>query len=191
MAEMCLHRTRADQVLPVFRRLVELAPTPQALLLREDEAREIMRPLGLRWRGDNILKVARQLVDRWGGVVPESSLGLRSLPGVGDYVAGAVLCFAFGRRAVLVDTNTERIVGRVRGDPRVRRAQMRMDLHDLAGRDGPDRDFNFALLDLGALVCRAARPHCPDCPLRQVCATGSGRPVTSIGALRSGLRSEA
>jgi A/G-specific adenine glycosylase len=110
---------------------------------------------------------------------------------VGDYVAGAVLCFAFGRRAVLVDTNTERIVGRVRGDPRVRRAQMRMDLHDLAGREGPDRDFNFALLDLGALVCRAAGPRCPECPLRQVCATGSGRPATSIGALRSGLRPEA
>jgi A/G-specific adenine glycosylase len=190
MAEMCLHRTRADQVLPVYRRLVELAPTPAALLLRADEAREVMRPLGLRWRVDNILRVARDLVDRCGGAVPDSSLGLRSLPGVGDYVAGAVLCFAFGRRAVLVDTNTERIVGRIRGDPRVRRTQMRMDLHDLAGRVGPDRDFNFALLDLGALVCRAGEPRCPGCPIRQVCATGSGRSATAIGALHDGLRPE-
>ncbi len=191
MAEMCLHRTRADQVVPVFQRLVELAPTPDALLLRVNEARDVMKPLGLRWRGENIVRVARELVERWGGVVPESSLGLRSLPGVGDYVAGAVLCFAFSRRAVLLDTNTERIVGRVRGDPRVRRAQMRMDLHDLAGRDGPDRDFNLALLDLGALVCRPATPRCPECPLRQVCATGTGRSATSIGTLRSGLHPEA
>ena len=138
----------------MYRRLVELAPTPAALILRADEAREVMRPLGLRWRVDNILRVARDLVDRCGGAVPDSSLGLRSLPGVGDYVAGAVLCFAFGRRAVLVDTNTERIVGRIRGNPRVRRTQMRMDLHDLAGRAGPDRDFNFA----------PARPRRPGLP---------------------------
>jgi len=190
MAEMCLHRTRADQVLPVYRRLVGLAPTPAALVARSDEAREAMRPLGLRWRADNILAVARDLVERFDGTVPKSSLELRGLPGVGDYVAGAVLCFAFGRRAALLDVNTERIVGRIRGQGQVRRTQMRLDLYDLAGREGPDGQFNYALLDLGALACRPARPRCDQCPLRVVCATGSGRPATAIGALRPALSSQ-
>ena len=188
MAEMCLRRTRADQVLPVYNRLVEMAPTPGALLERIDEARAVMQHLGLRWRANNILALASELETHFGGTVPSSSLALRSLPGVGDYVANAVICFAFDRRAVLLDTNTERIMGRVRGATDTSRAQTRMDLCDLAGRQGPDSHFNYALLDLGALVCRAARPDCAQCPVREGCATGSGRSVSSVAVLHPELR---
>ncbi|MGH7641460.1 MAG: DNA (cytosine-5-)-methyltransferase [Candidatus Dormibacteria bacterium] len=187
IAEMCLHRTRADQVVPVYQRLVRLAPTPRALLVNADAARRAMQPLGLWWRVRNILDVARVLQERFEGVVPSTSLELRSLPGVGDYVAGAVLCFAFGRRAVLLDTNTERIVGRVRGGPRGRRMQMRLDLYDLAGQEGPDRDFNYALLDLGALVCRPEHPDCSRCPIGRACATGSDMAASALGVLRPEL----
>jgi len=110
------------------------------------------------------------------------------MPGVGDYVAGAVLCFAFGRRTVLLDANMERIGTRLRGS-KVGRMQMRMDLYDLAGRDGPDRDFNYALLDLGALVCGPVRPDCANCPLSAVCATGSGKSASAIGVLRPAIGS--
>jgi DNA (cytosine-5)-methyltransferase 1 len=175
MAEMCLHRTRADQVLPVYLHLVTLSPEPRDLIARENEARDAMRSLGLRWRADNIIAVARELVQRFTGAVPSTSAELRTLPGVGDYVANAVLCFAFNRRAVLLDTNTERIVSRIRGATATRRMQMRTDLYDLAGRRGPDHEFNFALLDLGALVCRAGRPDCAGCPVRRFCATGGKR----------------
>jgi DNA (cytosine-5)-methyltransferase 1 len=175
MAEMCLHRTRADQVAPVFERLRELAPTPEAMVDNEAECRAAMLSLGLRWRAENIIRVARVLVEQPGGRVPDTELGLRSLPGVGDYVAQAVLCFAFGRRAVLLDTNTARIVGRVTGRDDARRWQVRLDLHRLAGAAGPDAAFNYALLDLGALACPAGRPHCERCPLRPLCATATGR----------------
>ena len=173
MAEMCLHRTRADQVVPVYQDLVTLAPTPAELLANAPAARRAMRSLGLNWRVENILAVARTLVRDHGGQVPQTSLALRGLPGVGDYVANAVLCFASGRRAVLLDTNTERIVARIRGGAAPRRAQMRMDLYHLAGRAGPNAEFNYALLDLGALVCRATGPTCSQCPVRSACATGS------------------
>jgi A/G-specific adenine glycosylase len=53
-----------------------------------------------------------------------------------------------------------------------RRWQLRLDLHQLAGEAGPDAAFNFALLDLGALVCRAGTPRCGACPARRLCATG-------------------
>ena len=174
MAEMCLHRTRADQVAPVFTKLRRLAPTPERMVAEADRALETMVSLGLRWRAENIVEVARMLSDRFDGRVPETELELRSLPGVGDYVAQAVLCFGFGKRAVLVDTNTVRITGRVFEREDGRRWQLRLDLYRLAGAAGPDAAFNYALLDLGALVCRASIPLCGECPVRSHCATGEG-----------------
>ncbi len=171
MAEVCLHRTRADQVRPVYEALAELAPTPAAMVRNARKAQAAMRSLGLKWRADNMVRIARVLVKDYGGEVPCDSLALRQLPGVGDYVANAVLTFGFGRRTVLLDTNTMRIVGRVRGhEDAPLRWQLRLDLHSLAGRDGPDAAFNYALLDLGAQFCRARSPLCNDCPVARHCA---------------------
>jgi DNA (cytosine-5)-methyltransferase 1 len=176
MAEICLHRTRADQVAPVYEALLRIAPTPAAMVEHADNALEVMRSLGLNWRAENIIAIARILVDEHHGHVPDTELGLRMLPGVGDYVAQAVLCFGFGRRTILMDTNTMRIMGRLHGrDLANRRWQLRLDLHRLAGIEGPDAEFNYALLDLGALACRAGAPRCDRCPLREHCATGRGR----------------
>ena len=177
MAEMCLHRTRADQVVPVFRSLRRLAPTPQAMVDNREEALAAMRSLGLRWRAEGIIATAEALVSQHGGAVPEDELQLRSLPGVGDYVAQAVRCFGFGRRAVLVDTNTQRITSRLNARDSTRRWQIRLDLYRLAGAQGPDAEFNYALLDLGALVCRAGQPRCEECPVRRHCAHAGGAPV--------------
>ena len=176
MAEMCLHRTRADQVVPVFESLRRLAPTPEAMVNRREESLDAMRSLGLRWRAKGIIATAETLVRDHSGVVPDDELMLRSLPGVGDYVAQAVLCFGFGRRAVLVDTNTHRITARLNGREVTRRWQIRLDLYRLAGARGPDAEFNYALLDLGALVCRAGEPRCGECPVRRHCSHGSGAP---------------
>jgi DNA (cytosine-5)-methyltransferase 1 len=169
MAEVCLHRTRADQARPVYEALADIAPTPEAMLVRPDETLEAMHSLGLRWRAENIVRIAQVLVDEHGGHVPSDEFALRQLPGVGDYVANAVITFGFRRRAVIVDTNTERIVGRVRGREKTPRWQLRLDLHELAGRAGPDASFNYALLDLGALVCGARQPLCTVCPVRASC----------------------
>jgi DNA (cytosine-5)-methyltransferase 1 len=176
MAEMCLHRTRADQVRPVFDALLRIAPTPADMVANADRALAAMRSLGLRWRAENIVHVAEALVDLFDGEVPDDDLELQLLPGVGDYVSHAVRCFGFGRRAVLLDTNTMRIVGRLHGRDAARRWQLRLDLHRLAGGPGPDAEFNYALLDLGALVCRPTNPQCGVCPLRGRCAMGSGAP---------------
>jgi DNA (cytosine-5)-methyltransferase 1 len=173
MAEMCLRRTRADQVEPVYRRLARIAPTPAALVKNAAKARRIMRSLGLHWRGRNMIALARTLVRRHGGCVPSTEQELRNLPGVGEYVARAVLAFALGRPAVLLDTNTTRIVSRVRREENPHSWKLRLDLYELAGPKGPDAAFNYALLDLGALVCRAAAPRCDACPVRRICRFGA------------------
>jgi len=179
LAEMCLHRTRAIQVLPVYHELRRIAPTPAALLENEGDARRVLRSLGLHWRADCIVDVARVLVDQFGGTVPDGERDLLSLPGVGEYAAGAVLVFGHNRKAVLLDTNTSRIVSRLRGrGPSSRHWQQRLDLYELAGLEGPDAAFTYALLDLGAAVCTARNPRCSSCPLRLKClATSSIRPA--------------
>jgi DNA (cytosine-5)-methyltransferase 1 len=169
MAEMCLRRTRADQVAPVYRRLAHIAPTPGALVEHAAEVLQVMRSLGLHWRGRNMVALARTIVRDHSGRVPRNETELKKLPGVGEYVARSVLTFGMGRRAVLLDTNTRRIVSRVTGEAAPSAWQVRMDLYRLAGRDGPDASFNYALLDLGALVCRASTPLCGECPIRDLC----------------------
>ncbi len=172
LAEMCLHRTRADQVKAVFDDLMMLAPTPQDLLANERSVRDKLASLGLRWRIDNVIRVAAALVETFDGVVPATRQLLMSLPGVGDYVASAVLCFGFGRPSILMDTNTMRIVSRVGGHTRsAQRWQLRLDLYRLAGAAGADTDFNYALLDLGATTCRASTPRCLVCPVSMHCRT--------------------
>jgi DNA (cytosine-5)-methyltransferase 1 len=175
MAEMCLRRANAERVPDLFRGLVELAPTAAAMAaLGEDGAGSGLHALGLGQRAEAIVEVARALVENFGGEVPDTELELRSLPAVGDYVAQAVLCFGFSRRAVLVDTNTARITGRLFGRADNRRWQLRLDLYRLAGPAGPDSAFNHSLLDLGALVCRVGDPRCASCPVRAHCLSGEG-----------------
>jgi DNA (cytosine-5)-methyltransferase 1 len=174
MAEMCLHRASVERVAATFESLTALAPTPAAMIALGDEAQARMRALGLGQRADAVSEAARVVVEDFDGEVPGTELELRSLPSVGDYVAQAVLCFGFGRRAVLVDTSTSRITGRVFGRGEKRRWQLRLDLYRLAGPQGPDAAFNHSLLDLGALVCRAAEPRCEICPVRAHCLTGEG-----------------
>jgi A/G-specific adenine glycosylase len=179
IAELCLQRSRADQIEALFGALARAAPTPADVVDEPRATLETLLALGLGARAHNVIEVAGELAERFGGQVPDNDFDLRSLSGVGDYVIQAVLCFAFGRRAVLLDTSTMRLIGRLYGHEDSRRWQLRLDLHRLAGAEGPNAAFNFALLDLGALVCQPEQPRCHACPLRSSCVTGSGRPAAN------------
>ncbi|MDQ3690415.1 MAG: DNA (cytosine-5-)-methyltransferase, partial [Chloroflexota bacterium] len=171
--ELCLSRTRPELVPAMFESLRNLAPVPAALV--SPHAADRLRSLGLGARADILVAVAETLVARHGGHVPEDELELCSLPGVGDYVAQATLCFGFGRRAVLLDATTGRVISRFVGHRDTRRWQLRLDLYQLAGSSGPDAEFNYALLDHGSMICRPERPLCADCPLSGECRLGSER----------------
>lgn len=172
LAELCLRRTRADQVAETFAVLRRVAATPQATQAKSDRVRELLHRLGLKWRAENVLEVASILVRDFNGQVPQEEGELKSLPGVGDYVSSALRCFAFGQRAVLLDTNTRRIAARVAGRQASSRWETRLDIYRLSGNEGPTAHFNLALLDLGALICRPSRPRCHACPVAELCDTG-------------------
>ena len=172
LAEVCLHRTRADQVAGIYQKLIELCPAPEDLLKNRDESKSLLVHLGLNWRVDRLFEMAVELSKRYKGQVPDSYDELMHLPGVGDYVASSVLCFAYGQPTTLIDTNTSRIARRYTGRDDLPTWEQRLALHNLAKPAGADSEWNYSLLDLGALVCTATRPHCNICPIRAGCVTG-------------------
>ena len=173
MLEMCLHRTRAEQVERIAGKLISFGSTPAEFLSNIELLKPELDTLGLWWRMDKLMSAATHIRDELNGEVPDGRQALMAVPGVGDYIASAVLCFAFGRPSVLMDTNTCRIARRVLGeDDRCPDWLVRLRLHEMAGRDGPDVEWNQALLDLGALACRARAPACKDCAVQSFCRTG-------------------
>ena len=180
MLEMCLHRTRAEQVERVADKLITHGATPSDLLVNIEMLKPELDTLGLRWRIDNLMAAAANVRDGLKGRVPDNRQELMTIPGVGDYIASAILCFAYKRSSVLVDTNTRRIAKRVLGeDTKHPDWRLRLFLHELAGTSGADIEWNQALLDLGALVCKARGPACGECPVRIRCSTG--RRVANLG----------
>lgn len=179
IAEILLHRTRADQVRPIYDRTMERFPTIRDLARAPvSELQDLLRPLGLAWRVNLLADAARALMQRFDGEVPHDAAALQSLPGVGPYITAAVRCFAFGEADPILDTNTVRICGRILDIPvtdSARRSRRFRDLLQyLIDPDHP-RDFNFALLDHGALVCISRNPRCGICPVRPFCAYGKIR----------------
>ena len=173
LVEMCLHRTRAEQVAQVAEEMLRLGRTPDSCLDNRVEMEPLLASLGLRWRSENIFSAAAFVRDRLGGEVPDNWHGLIAIPGVGDYIASAILCFAFERPSVLMDTNTQRIARRILGGDRNWPAwRLRLSLSELAGPEGADTPWFQALLDLGALTCTARSPKCGDCPIQSHCSTG-------------------
>ena len=158
LLEMCLHRTKAEQVARVADELLSLGQTPDSFLDNSEMLAPSLASLGLHWRSLNLVSAAEFVRDRLAGQIPDNWQELTAIPGVGDYIASAVLSFAFGRSSVLMDTNTQRIARRVLGGPDQPKWRLRLSLSERAGPKGANAQWNQALLDLGALTARPVRP---------------------------------
>lgn len=172
IAEVLLRRTQAKQVVPVYRRFLLAFPDMRSLGVGQPRRiRGLLRPLGLRWRAENVVRLGRSMRKSDLQHI-DGSHHLRLLPGVGEYVESAVRCFSLGQPVPVIDTNTARVAVRLfgiqpRGEPR-RAPLVRTALERLVRGDSPKR-VNWALLDLAALVCRARVPLCSCCPLEGFC----------------------
>jgi len=174
MAEMMLRRTRAKQVAPVYDRFIREHPAPEDVY-RADPGRlaSQLKSLGLDWRINQFKHLASDIVERFSGRVPATREEVMELTGVSDYLADAVLVFAYGQGRAVLDANVARVISRyfglrehteARRDKRVRKLA-----DDLVDQDRPG-DYNFAILDLAASVCTPLNPKHDGCPLRRTCA---------------------
>ena len=169
-----LQQTQVDRVLPKYHEWLEKYPSLQALAdAPETDVTATWRPLGYNVRPRRLHAIARESVERYGGQLPSDEATLRSFKGIGEYTAGAVMSFAFGQRAAILDTNVARVLFRVfvgRGQPKTH--AMKKFLWDVSRTVLPHRhvfDFNQALMDFGATLCTARKPKCPICPMRSSC----------------------
>ena len=175
LSEVMLQQTTVATVRPRFERFVSRWPDVEALAAARDE--DILNEwagLGYYARARNLIACAREVAKR--GAFPSSAAELRALPGIGAYTSAAIAAIAFGEKAAAVDTNVERVIARLHGLKRRPRLEMERLVLGLIPEDRPG-DFIQAMMDLGAMICRPARPRCGDCPLRPDCtAFASGEP---------------
>ena len=176
IAEVMLHRTRADQVAKIYNHFVLRYPTIADLARAKPvDLLRILKPLGLRWRARLVSEMGRMIHERYHDQVPQSAESLKSLPGVSDYIAAAVQCFAFAMPTAILDTNTVRVTGRIFGLPisdSSRRKDEFRTRYVLLQDPTRARDFNLAMIDLAALLCRPLNPRCQICPISEDCEFG-------------------
>lgn len=177
IAEVMLHRTQVLQVVPIYRKFIEQYPNINSVALASnDDLYNALYSLGLRWRIDLIHQMADELIRRFNGEIPQGKADLLSLPGVNEYIAGAVRCFTWNLPEPLIDTNTVRVTGRLFGleikDSSRRNHQFRGLISTLVDPIEPAA-YNYALLDLAERVCMKKRqPKCSGCPVQKFCVYG-------------------
>ena len=125
--------------------------------------------MGYNRRALNLQRAAQAVVERHGGSLPTDPKALRSLPGVGEYTANALACFAQGRQVAVVDTNVRRVLGRVFHWPSTPADREVAATAERVLPEGKAWAWNQALMDLGATVCTSRRPTCLLCPVRTAC----------------------
>jgi A/G-specific adenine glycosylase len=192
VSEVMLQQTQVDRVVPYYEAFLDRFPTVRALA--EAPTAEVIRlwsGLGYNRRAVNLQRTARYVVDERGGEFPRDAEGLRKLPGVGPYTAGAIAAFAYEEDAAFVDTNMRRVLHRVfvGSDVPAPTASERLVLAIAAAAipAGQGWEWNQALIEFGALHCTARKPLCVVCPLQAECRAFP-RVLSDLATLPKGVR---
>ncbi|GAA2034821.1 A/G-specific adenine glycosylase [Catenulispora yoronensis] len=183
VSEFMLQQTPVVRVLPVYEAWLERWPTPAALAAEPvGEAVRAWGRLGYPRRAQRLHAAATAVEEEFDGVVPSTYEDLWSLPGVGEYTAGAIASFAYQKRHIVLDTNVRRVLSRAvsgveypapattPGDRRIATALLPEAAADAA-------EWAAASMELGAVVCTARAPRCDDCPVAELCTwVATGKP---------------
>lgn len=173
LAEVLLHRTRADQVVPIYQETLKQYPDINSLANATiGDLTKLLQALGLLWRIPLLKEMAQAIVEKFNGKIPADTAKLEQLPGVGPYIAGATACFAYNQPEVILDTNTVRVLGRLTMTSVTDGSRRSKKFRNMMTSLLPEKNarlFNFGLLDLAALICRPVSPDCMNCPLEKYC----------------------
>ena len=175
-----------DSVVSIYKSLLKSYPSPIELAEANlQDIQDLIQPLGLHYRAYDLVSLAKDLKEKYDGKVPTTLRELLSIYGVGDYSARAVLSFAFGKDVPVVDTNVARVLFRVfeinrKFPANPARSKFLLDLAFNLLPLGRSREFNWGIIDLGAIVCKPQKPICAACPLRGVCNFALGEELIRI-----------
>ena len=174
VSEIMLQQTRVEAVKAYYTNWMEQFPDiPTLAAAEEEDVISRWQGLGYYSRARNLHTAVREVMEHYGGKVPETREEIRKLKGIGEYTAGAILSMAYGKRETAVDGNVLRVFARICNiKDNILSAKVKNEITELvktrqdAARPG---DFNEALMDLGATVCIPGQPRCEVCPLVGVC----------------------
>jgi len=169
VAEKLLQQTTYGHVLKVYHDFFKKFPDVQSLAKAEvQEIEDTIRRLGFqRQRARQLKEIAQAIMNEFGGDVPSSKEDLLRLDGVGEYVANAVLCFAFGKDVAIVDMNVRRVASRVFGWKGVSDKEIANRLSEMIPK-GKAKQFNWAIIDFSSVIC-SRKPKCKICFLNNLC----------------------
>jgi A/G-specific adenine glycosylase len=174
VSEIMLQQTRVETVKPYYQNFMEKFPTVEALAdAPEEEVLKAWEGLGYYSRARNLQAAAREVREKYGGVIPDTPEEISKLKGIGPYTAGAILSIAYEKPEPAVDGNVMRVFSRLlymqddiaKPATRIKVEHLVRQVipHDRAG------DFNQALMELGALICLPRNPQCLTCPVFDYC----------------------
>lgn len=193
LSETILQQTRVQQGLPYYLRFIERFPDVRALAAAsEDEVLKLWQGLGYYSRARNLLRAAREVVERFGGEFPCRYDDLRSLRGVGEYTASAVASISSGEAVAVVDGNVYRVLARLFDvdtpvDTAAGQRQFRELARSLLDRSDAGR-WNQALMEFGALHCTPRGARCEACPVQDRCLAHAAGTVGARPAKRGKAR---
>ncbi|MBS3990692.1 MAG: A/G-specific adenine glycosylase [Erysipelothrix sp.] len=185
ISEIMAQQTQIDTMIPYYLRWIEKFPTIDSVALaQEGEILKAWEGLGYYRRARFIHAAAKKIVSEYNSVFPQDYDSIRSLPGVGDYTAGAIISIAFNKPVLAIDGNVIRVATRLFGintDP-----SKRSTIDSIKGKLTPflDNDNNYILtqawMEFGALVCTPKNPKCIECPLSKYCFAKTNNMQSSL-----------
>jgi A/G-specific adenine glycosylase len=174
VSELLLRRTRAEQVREVYTQFTRMFPSIHSLATaKESDIGKVIYGLGIVTRSRLIARISRKISNGYSGEIPSDAASLTLALGKNSrYTRNAILCFSFNQDVPIFDSNVKRIFERVFTLNLGNEAHKKESSWELASQlvpRGKSKNYNWALLDLGRMICTPARPKCNDCPISSVC----------------------
>lgn len=190
VSEIMLQQTRMETALPYFLSFIRELPTLEDLAdVDDDKLMKLWEGLGYYSRARNLKKGAQYIISEFGGILPDEVEKLKTIPGIGPYSAGAIASTLYQKPVCAIDGNVIRVFSRLYRLEEVHPSSaLKIEVQEKvlsflpASRPG---DFNQALMELGALICKPASANCADCPLAAMCLSADKDDATSFPRRRA------
>ncbi len=172
ISEFMLQQTQVATVIPYFNKFVKEIPNIKKLASVDNKKLiKLWEGLGYYSRARNLKKAAQSVIKNFNGVIPDNFDDLKSLPGIGDYTANAILAIAFNKPYIPLDGNVERIIKRylyLKKEKEIQKENL-IEKKSILGFSNRSSDYAQALMEFGALVCKPTNPLCCQCPITKKC----------------------
>ena len=172
VSEFMLQQTQVATVIPYFNRFIKHIPNLEVLAKYDDQKLiKLWEGLGYYSRVKNLKKTAQIVIKDFNKNLPDNILDLKSLPGIGDYTASAIMAIAFNKPIIPLDGNIERVLKRylyLKNETQIQKDNL-IKQKKIFGISLRSSDYAQALMELGALICKPINPHCERCPISSKC----------------------